>query len=53
MLAVLNAHAEVLDLDFGDLTEGSRRKAVADSVNYIKEVYGDYESARLQNQGSL
>ncbi len=45
MLAVLNAHAEVLDLDFGDLTEGGRRKAVADSVNFIKEVKGAYESA--------
>jgi uncharacterized protein YifE (UPF0438 family) len=45
MLAVLNEYAEVLELDFGDLTEGGRREAVADSVNFIKEVKGAYESA--------
>ena len=45
MLEVLKDKAVILGLDFGDLTEGGRQEAVADSVNFIKVVNGDYASA--------
>jgi hypothetical protein len=45
MLTALNDHAAALGLNFGSLTEGGRRLAVADSVNFVKEVYGEYQRA--------
>jgi len=45
MLNALNTHAAALGLNFGSLTDGGRRLAVADSVNFVKEVYGEYQRA--------
>ena len=37
MLTVLNTHATALALNFGNLTEGGRRLAVADAVYFVRE----------------